>query len=90
MDILVKYWILINILTVLIFAIDKLKARMNRWRIRESVLLGLSFIGGAVGGLFSMYICHHKTQKKRFSIGLPMMVILHIIVAAVLWQKLNN
>lgn len=72
------YLLLINIITFIVFAVDKTKAINGRWRIRESVLLGMSFIGGAIGGLLAMHICHHKTKKARFSIGLPIMLFIQI------------
>ena len=83
MELFIKYFILINIVTFLMFAVDKWKAKRNHWRIPERVLLGMSFVGGAIGGYIAMRVCHHKTQKKRFSIGVPVMVILHI--AAVIY-----
>lgn len=79
MKLFLEYWLIINLITFLLFAIDKWKAKRNRWRIPERVLLGFSFIGGAVGGLIGMRLCHHKTQKKRFFIGVPMMLVLQIL-----------
>lgn len=87
MDLLLQYFITINIITFMLFAIDKWKAKKNRWRIRESVLLGASFIGGAMGGLLSMRVCRHKTQKKRFSIGIPMMLVLHLLIVVFILVK---
>lgn len=72
------YLIIINVLTFLAFALDKVKAKTNRWRTKEKTLLTLSFIGGSLGGLLGMYICHHKIRKPRFSIGVPLMLVLHL------------
>ncbi len=41
----------INILTFLVYGIDKWKARKNRWRISEATLLILAIIGGSIGAL---------------------------------------
>lgn len=79
MEILLKYLVVINIVTYLFFAVDKRKAKKGQWRIRESVLLGLSLLGGAAGGLCAMYLCHHKTKKVYFSVGLPVMLLLHLV-----------
>ena len=77
------YILVVNVITFMLFAIDKWKAKRNRWRIPEKMLLGFSFFGGAIGGLIGMRLCHHKTQKKRFSFGIPMMIVLHFLV--IIW-----
>lgn len=74
------YLILINIVTFFLFALDKVKAMMGLYRIREAVLLGLSLLGGSVGGLLAMDVCHHKVKTTYFLIGLPVMLITQIIV----------
>lgn len=70
----------INIITFLVFAIDKQKACTGKYRIRERTLLILSIIGGAFGGLLAMYLFRHKIRKKSFAAGLPLIFIVQIIV----------
>ena len=70
--ILLIYLGVINLVTFIVFAIDKANARANRSRIRIVTLLGLSFAGGSVGGLISMYLFRHKTQKDYFTVGMPL------------------
>lgn len=72
------YLALINLTAFALFAIDKLKAIKNKWRIRESVLLFAGFIGGALGGIIAMYTVRHKTQTLKFVICMPLFLILHI------------
>ena len=66
--------------TFLIFAIDKAKAIMGQWRIREALLLGLSLIGGALGGWLAMDLCKHKVQTEYFMAGLPLMMAAHALI----------
>lgn len=73
---LMRYWIFINLLTFLVFGIDKYKACAGKYRIRESVLFALSIAGGAAGGLLAMYVCRHKTRKTTFTVGLPLILVL--------------
>ena len=80
--IILGYLAVINLITCIVFGLDKWKAAHNRWRIREAVLLGLSAIGGSVGGLLAMYAFHHKTHKPLFRYGIP--VILLVQIAALL------
>lgn len=71
---------IINIVTFLAFAIDKLKAERDQWRISEKTLLSLCVIGGSLGGLIGMYSCHHKTRKPQFRYGVPIILAIQILV----------
>lgn len=71
MDYLIYYLLIINAAGFLLMLIDKQKARKNRWRIRESVLLGTAAIGGSIGIFAGMHTFRHKTLHKRFSVGVP-------------------
>ena len=79
MNYLFIYLCIINAVSFLLMLIDKQKAKKNRWRIPERTLLGVSAIGGSVGGLLGMYLLRHKTLHKRFAIGIPLMFITHVI-----------
>ena len=65
------YLIGINILTFLVFGIDKWKARRGKWRIPEDTLIWMSIAGGSFGALVGMYLFRHKTQKRKFNLGIP-------------------
>ncbi len=77
---LLFYFIAINIITFIAFGVDKQKAIEQKSRIRIITLLGLSFIGGAIGGWIAMYTFRHKTKKDYFTVGLPLIVFMHIVV----------
>ena len=47
--ILLIYLAVVNILTIIVFGVDKMNAKSNRQRVRIVTLLGLAFIGGSVG-----------------------------------------
>ena len=70
------YIIGINTLSFLTMGIDKLKAIKNNWRIKESTLLIISFLGGGLGTLLGMLLFHHKTKKLKFQILVPLSIIL--------------
>ena len=61
------YFVLINILTFVLYAIDKRKAVKNAWRISEKVLLLFSLLGG-IGALWGMFVLRHKTKKSKFRV----------------------
>lgn len=70
--------IFLNIITFLLYGLDKQKARQRRWRIPERVLIGFALIGGSVGAYAGMKVFRHKTQKKKFSIGVPLIFLIQI------------
>ena len=74
------YLIVINLITFIVFGVDKRAAIKKRSRIRVSTLLTLSLIGGSLGGLIAMYLFRHKTKKLQFTLLVPLMLILHIAV----------
>lgn len=73
---LLFYWLLaVNLVAFCTFWWDKHSAKKGRRRVRESTLLWLCAVGGAAGGLLSMRLFHHKTRKKPFAIGVPVMLV---------------
>ena len=74
------YLAVINLATLLIFGIDKLKSVRGKYRISEKTLLILCLLGGALGGLIAMILFNHKTRKAKFMIGIPVIIILQIII----------
>ena len=68
----------VNLITFMLYAIDKAKAKKNKWRIPEATLLLVAFLGGSVGALLGMEIFRHKTRHLKFRILVPLFLILHI------------
>ena len=66
---------LFNFITFAVYAADKRKARKHRHRISEKTLLLLAACGGSVGALTAMYTLRHKTLHKKFTIGVPAILI---------------
>lgn len=80
MEYFVYYLIIINIITFFAYGIDKLKAKYNRWRISENMLIGLAAIGGAIGAFAGMQIFRHKTKHLKFKIFIPVCILIWIMV----------
>ena len=74
------YLIIINIITFIIYGIDKEKSKKNKYRISEKTLIILALIGGSLGALLGMYTFHHKTKKKKFTILIPLILIIWIYI----------
>ena len=84
---IVIYLILINFISFLSMYIDKKKAIKGKWRIKESTLLMLALVGGSIGAIIGMYAFHHKTQKPRFFLGIPIIIVLQILIVILLVVK---
>lgn len=49
------------------FGIDKARAERGGWRVQESTLLWLAFLGGSPGAYAGRRLFRHKTRKQPFS-----------------------
>lgn len=74
------YIISINIISFLLFGIDKLKARSGYRRISEVTLLSFSALGGSLGAYLGMKIWHHKTLHLKFKYGVPMLLAFQVVL----------
>jgi uncharacterized membrane protein YsdA (DUF1294 family) len=79
-NLLFYYIVLINIIAFITIYIDKRKAIKHKWRIKESTLFLLSIIGGSLGTLLGMYTFRHKTKHTKFTVGIPLILILQILI----------
>ena len=77
---MIYYLIIINIITFLIYGLDKYKSVKHKYRISEKTLIVLSIIGGTLGAPLGMIVFHHKTKKIKFIISIPLILIIWIIV----------
>jgi uncharacterized membrane protein YsdA (DUF1294 family) len=69
----------LNLLTFIIYGIDKFKAKKAKWRIPESTLLLLAVFGGSIGAWLGLQVWRHKTQHKKFYIGIPLILTLQVV-----------
>ena len=74
------YLLIINIIAFIMYGIDKWKAHRKQWRISEKMLLFLAVIGGSAGALAGMYIFNHKTLHKKFTIGVPLILVIQVMI----------
>lgn len=83
------YLLIINVTAFAIYGIDKYKARKSLWRIPEAWLLALAAVGGSIGALIGIQVWHHKTLHKKFSYGVPAILILQLALAVwLLWREI--
>ncbi len=63
---LAVYLLVVNAITYGAYYYDKYAAIHRRWRVPESTLHLLIFIGGTIGAIMAMQIIRHKTRKRSF------------------------
>lgn len=83
---MIIYLILINAAGLLFMLADKRRAVKDRYRIPEKVLLGIALVGGSIGCIAGMKLFRHKTRKPAFSIGLPVILAVQVILMIVLYS----
>lgn len=76
------YLLILNGAAFAAFGLDKRRARIKRRRIRERTLLMLAALGGSAGALAGMYVFRHKTKHRKFTVGIPAILIFQIGLAA--------
>ena len=77
---IIIYLIVINIIGFLLMFLDKKKAERGAWRISEKNLFLDKLLGGGIGTISGMYVFRHKTKKLKFTLGLPVILILEIVL----------
>lgn len=87
MEILLVYLFTVNAAGFVLMLIDKQKAKRNLWRIPEATLLIVAAMGGSLGSLMGMRIFRHKTLHLKFSLGVPVMLMLHTLLLIFLLTK---
>ena len=76
----ILYPIIISVIAIVMTTLDKKYAEKGGWRISERSLFLVAILGGALAMYITMKIIRHKTQHKRFMIGLPIIIALHILL----------
>ena len=91
---MLKYYVcwllLMSAVTFFLMGWDKHLARCRRRRIPERVLLSWAAAGGALGGVLAMQLFRHKTLHRHFSVGMPVMLAVQLLLGAAVELWLCN
>lgn len=79
LEAIVIYLAAVNIITFIMFGADKARAVKGRWRISEAALILAALLGGSIGALAGMRIFHHKTRHRKFTVGIPVILVFQIV-----------
>lgn len=88
MEYIVITYLIWNLIIMLLYGLDKLKAKQGWRRIPESTLLILALLLGGVGAWLGIYTFRHKTRQKKFVILVPICVALNFLAIFGMYQLL--
>ena len=71
----------VNLLALVLMAVDKTLAKKQARRIPERVLFLSAFLGGSVGAILGMWTFHHKTRHWYFVVGMPLILFVQLLTA---------
>ena len=77
-----------NIITFIMYGLDKSKAKKKQWRISETTLLMVAFFMGGIGAFLGMTFLRHKTQHMKFKVLVPLAIAFNIGVMVLGWVLL--
>ena len=80
MTILFVYLLVMNVAAFLIMGADKKRAIAQKRRIPEKTLFLLALLGGSLGAYMGMQSFRHKTKHLKFTIGLPAILVVHLVL----------
>ncbi len=84
--ILLIYLAIISVVSIVVCIYDKIAAKHNpKHRTREATLLLLSALGGSIAMYATMQIIRHKTKHVKFMLGIPLIIIAQVALAAVIY-----
>lgn len=75
------YIVIINLIAIILTIHDKRAAVRHKWRVPESTLLITAALSGCIAMYMTMHIIHHKTRKKKFMIGIPVIFVFEVLAA---------
>lgn len=73
---------IINMISFSLMGMDKRRAKKHQWRISEKALFLSAIVGGSLGAVAGMQFFHHKTRHWYFVVGMPLILILHLVLLA--------
>ena len=69
-----------NIITFILYGIDKYNAIHNKYRISEKTLILFTLFGGVIGGILGGMIFNHKVRKWYFKLVNILALIIWIYI----------
>ena len=83
-------FLVMNLISFILYGVDKRRAKKDRWRIPERDLLGAMWLMGGVGAYAGMQVFRHKTKHTAFVISAPVAAVLQLLLMVFATLKLTG
>ena len=77
---MISYYMILNLLTFIIWGYDKFRATFQQWRVPEKTLTLLIIVGGGLGALLGITVFRHKSRKPHFNYLSLTFILVHLIL----------
>lgn len=84
---LLIYLLAVNLAAFVLMGVDKYRAKRDQWRISERMLFLFPLLCGSLGGVLGMQVFHHKTRHWYFRYGLPLLLIVQLVLAGMIYFR---
>lgn len=79
------WWGIISLAAIILTVWDKAIAGRGMRRVPERTLMWVGALGGAEAMFVTMKLIRHKTLKPKFMVGLPLLILLHVVLVTLVW-----
>ena len=77
---IITAYLIWNTAVFAVYGLDKWKAKAGAYRIPEKTLLTLAALFGGIGAITGMRVFRHKTKTRKFTVLVPILAILNIVM----------
>ncbi|MCK0471366.1 DUF1294 domain-containing protein [Halalkalibacter sp. APA_J-10(15)] len=82
----ITFW---TVFSYAVMKADKKRAQTGERRISERTLFTFAWLGGSLGVWLGMKNFRHKTKKRRFFVGLPLIMIIQVIAIFIIFLSIE-
>jgi uncharacterized membrane protein YsdA (DUF1294 family) len=82
---LAAFYLVMSLVTFVVYGVDKRRSVKGKWRIKEKTLHLLALCGGVPGALVAAQVFRHKNRKLRFRLVTFAILALHLAGWLVYW-----
>lgn len=81
--IIISVYLLLNITAFVLMWIDKNRKKEHEERLPDGLLYVVAMFGGSLGMVMGMHILDVRTHNKNFYLGMPSILLAHVVIALV-------
>lgn len=90
MKITLLYLAMISVVSIIVTIHDKNAAKNKQLRVSEKTLLTICALGGSFAMLVTMLMINHKTKKRKFTVGIPIIIALQFVFTLYIYAFLRR